>query len=171
MPEEQISMRKKVAVKMADNPAFGNTIEVDKDVAAQGNVHIFHERHTRRIGQVHLLEIYIGFDFSSNVQFAVARQKIFLLERFRNIARTVSPVMAKLGMGERAFIQVGGQDFERPILQMSFLFFQQGHAEGVGLLAGGASSAPYPKMARRRFRASGGDFRQNNVAYGVELRE
>ena len=48
--EKQISMVKQIGAEVLNNSAFGTRVKINKDVAAQDQVHSIHERHAGVIG-------------------------------------------------------------------------------------------------------------------------
>src|SRR4051794_30778208 len=117
----------KIVVEVLDDHSLRFQIEVDQDVAAENNIHAFHENHSSRIEQVQATEgdqrLYLGL----HLQALVDAGKIFLPKIRVEVTRAVLAVQSSAGVFQRKLIQVGGLNIELKILERSLLFLQQHH--------------------------------------------
>ena len=108
-------------------------------------------------------------DHGLHLQLFAGRDEIFLTVERSQIARAVGAVDRILGVRQGALVEVGGEDFDGPILETALGFFEQQHAERVRLLARGTTRTPDAQPAQGEFGFSLQNFGNNDLAQGIQL--
>ena len=117
MSQEQISVGQKIVVEVLNHPPFGNQIEINEHVAAENDVEALHESHASVVGKIQTAEGDAAANRRLNLQLFCGRGEIFLAVIRSQIASAVGAVNRVLGVRQGAFVEIGGEDLDGPILE------------------------------------------------------
>ena len=170
MAEEKIAVGKKVVIEMLDDAPLRGKIEVNQDIAAEDDVHAFHESHGRILGQVQAAEFDVLANLGLDLHTFPGGREIFLAIVSRQIASAVAAIDGSVGVSQGALVNVGGEDFKGPAFEAALHLLEQQHAEGVRFFAGGASRAPDAHAMNRKFCLGLNNLGDNDISQGVQLR-
>src|SRR5271165_5883724 len=88
--EKEVAAKIKVAEKVVDDLRFRSAIKIDENVAAENQIHAFHEKHLGIILQIQTAERNHFFHLWSHLQLLLSdRREIIALEKIRSRAKRI----------------------------------------------------------------------------------
>jgi hypothetical protein len=170
--EEEIGIGEKIVVEMLDDALLANSVEVDKDVAAEDDVDRFDKDHARVIEQIEAVELDVLAHLVAHAELLGAGDGLVIPAKGlrSDIAQRVVAVHALLGAEQGAVVEIGGDNLKGKALQETAGFFHEDDGKSIGFFSRGTPCAPDAQMLEGNFLFGTGDGRQDQALQGGELR-
>src|SRR5262249_36537579 len=162
-------MLQKVVIEMLNHASFRQRVEIDQHVATQDEVHALHEQYDGIFQQVEPAEIDNRLQLRLHSELAPVEQEVLTTKNGLNIAGAVVVVDSRLGVRERAFIQVRGQNFGGPTVEVRLLLLKYDHGQRICLFSSRTPGTPNAELPLSELGFRLNDLRQDDFSDCINL--